>query len=121
MSTGTELPLSLLRERVERSQQMLRASFAETRDGISVIRQRSSEVESLLREIWELLTANISLAVSVFALGGFGRGELYPYSDVDVLFLCASESAERDAHEIIRTATQALWDIGLRASPATAP
>jgi [protein-PII] uridylyltransferase len=119
MSIRTELPLSLLRERVERSQHILRASFAETRDGISVIRQRSSEVESLLREVWELLTANTSLAVSVFALGGFGRGELYPYSDVDVLFLCASESAERDAHEVIRTATQALWDVGLRASPAT--
>lgn len=44
---------------------------------------------------------------------------MFPASDIDVLFLCANENAERDAHEVIRAATQALWDIGLRASPAT--
>ncbi len=119
MKPSRELPLSLLRDRVKDAQQALRASFAETRDGLPVIRRRSAEMDLLLREIWELLTAGHSLPVAVFALGGFGRGELYPYSDIDVLFLCAGESAERDAHEIIRTATQALWDIGLRASPAT--
>jgi [protein-PII] uridylyltransferase len=119
MSTLPELPLSMLRARVDAFGRTLAAGFAETRDGLSVVRRRSTEVEALLREMWELLTGGAALPVAIFALGGFGRGELYPYSDVDVLFLCANESAERDAHEVIRTATQALWDIGLRASPAT--
>jgi [protein-PII] uridylyltransferase len=119
MKPSRELPLSLLRERVKASQEALRATFGETREGFPIIRRRSAEMDILLREIWELLTAGLSLPVTVFALGGFGRGELYPYSDIDVLFLCAGESGERDAHEIIRTATQTLWDIGLRASPAT--
>jgi [protein-PII] uridylyltransferase len=119
MSISPELPLSLLRERLEQAHRVLRNSFTETREGLPIVRQRSAEVEAMLREIWELLTVDTPLAVAVFALGGFGRGELFPYSDVDILFLCANEGAERDAHETIRTATQALWDIGLRASPAT--
>ena len=35
-----------------------------------------------------------------------------------MLFLCANDSVERDLHDVIRTCTQAMWDIGLRASPA---
>ncbi|MGB7169165.1 MAG: [protein-PII] uridylyltransferase, partial [Acidobacteriaceae bacterium] len=38
---------------------------------------------------------------------------------VDVLFLCANEKAEPAGGDSIRTCIQAMWDIGLRASPAT--
>ena len=57
--------------------------------------------------------------IALVATGGFGRKELFPYSDVDVLYLCANDSVEHDHHDPIRSATQAMWDVGLRASPAT--
>ncbi len=56
---------------------------------------------------------------ALLATGGFGRRELFPCSDVDVLFLCANEKVEPAFGDSIRACIQAMWDIGLRASPAT--
>ena len=36
-----------------------------------------------------------------------------------MLYLCANDSVERDVHQTLRAVTQAMWDTGLRASPAT--
>ena len=57
--------------------------------------------------------------IALVATGGFGRRELFPCSDVDVLFLCANEKVEPAWRDQIRACTQAMWDIGLRASPVT--
>ncbi len=113
------LPLPALRERIAASAAGARAAFARTGDGPACLRRRSAEVDQLLRTIWAGVLGEREAPVALFALGGFGRAELFPFSDVDVLFLCGSEAAERDAHELIRSATQAIWDAGLRASPAT--
>ncbi len=119
MWTPAALPLSDLRERARAAKDEARAAFARSGDGRAVVRRRSAEVDALMRAIWNGVLAGRDVPVAVFALGGFGREELFPFSDVDVLFLCANENAERDAHELIRSATQAMWDTGLRASPAT--
>ncbi len=53
------------------------------------------------------------------AIGGYGRQELFPHSDIDVLYLFAT-SAEEEAHrETVRRVNQIMWDTGLRASPIT--
>ena len=57
--------------------------------------------------------------IALVATGGFGRRELFPCSDVDVFFLCANEKVEPAYKDQIRACTQAMWDIGLRASPVT--
>ena len=121
------LPLADLREQALDAAGSTRDLFTRTGDGIEAVRRRSADVDKLLEAIWTGLGFELGsgmegggdLPLAVFAMGGYGRGELAPFSDVDVLFLCANESAERDAHELIRSATQAMWDVGLRASPAT--
>ena len=117
---ASEAPLlERLRQRTETAESAARATFARSGDGCATIRQRSLEVEALVRELWTNSLGGRDLPIAVLALGGFGRQELFPCSDVDVLFLCGSEAAERDAHELIRSCTQLMWDIGLRASPST--
>lgn len=113
------ISLSSLRERREQAGEALRALFASKRDGEAATRRRAADVQGLVRSCWTALVGDREVPVALFALGGFGRGELFPFSDVDLLFLCANDAAERDAHELIRAATQTLWDMGLRASPVT--
>ena len=113
------LPLATLREQASAAARSTRETFNRAGDGIALVGRRSADVDLLLRAIWAELSAGQAPAVALFAMGGYGRSELFPFSDVDVLFLCAGDAAERDAHELIRSATQAMWDIGLRASPAT--
>ena len=57
--------------------------------------------------------------VSLLALGGYGRKDLFPYSDIDVLFAFADEKTEEQTREAVRAIIQGMWDIGLRASPSS--
>ena len=95
-------------------------SFARTGDGSMAIRRRALLVDNLCEQLWILFSGNaVRSGVALVATGGFGRKELFPFSDVDLLYLCADERVERDFREAIRQLNQAMWDIGLRASPMT--
>jgi len=118
--TGDSSSLPRLRDLYQRESADLRQAFERGGDGSATIRRRASIVDSLVREIWTSIAGNPErLEIALVATGGFGRKELFPYSDVDLLYLCANDNVERDYHETIRSATQAMWDVGLRASPAT--
>ncbi len=52
------------------------------------------------------------------ALGGYGRRELFPFSDIDLLFLAEDAATESRFREVMRAISQNLWDIRLRLSPA---
>ena len=59
--------------------------------------------------------------VTMLAIGGYGRGELNPYSDVDVLFLhdWPAEAVPEEANELIKQILYLLWDIGFKVGHAT--
>src|SRR2546426_6765724 len=54
----------------------------------------------------------------LLALGGYGRRMLFPYSDLDILFLFGSERAEEESRPLISEFSRTLWDIGFRVSSA---
>jgi [protein-PII] uridylyltransferase len=56
---------------------------------------------------------------ALVATGGFGRGWLFPHSDIDLLFLHAGSSSETEFKDPIRRFSQELWDLRLKLSPAT--
>ena len=112
--------LTRLRSRYQDDSALLRQTFERTGDGSTAIRRRAQIVGNLLREIWDDVAAGGDQSeIALVATGGFGRRELFPCSDVDILFLCASEKVEPAWNDRIRACTQAMWDVGLRASPAT--
>jgi [protein-PII] uridylyltransferase len=112
--------LTRLRSRYQDDSALLRQTFDRTGDGSSAIRRRAQIVGNLLRQIWEDVAAGADQSeLALVATGGFGRRELFPCSDVDILFLCANEKIEPAWSDRIRTCTQTMWDVGLRASPVT--
>ena len=96
----------------------LTASFARSGDGAACIRRRAALVDTIIAGLWALLGGE-GRPIALVATGGYGRRELFPYSDIDLLCLCADGKAEAAARELIRNCSQALWDIGLRASTTT--
>ena len=56
---------------------------------------------------------------SLVAIGGYGRSSLFPFSDVDLLFLHAEQGQEEILKDAIRNFSQELWDLGLKLSPAS--
>ena len=108
-----------LRELYLREMALVRQTWERTGDGTAAIRRRSAIVDRILIEMWRRAFAgNPGYNVSLLALGGYGRKDLFPYSDIDVLFAYADEKTEELAREPVRAIIQGMWDIGLRASPA---
>lgn len=100
-----------------------RDRFYETLDGETCVREISQLVERQVVEVFlGALQESPSLqdgplpAIALLACGGFGRGELFPYSDVDLVFVHATDASPDALKRIVRPVTQALWDIGLEPS-----
>ncbi|MGH9699391.1 MAG: HD domain-containing protein [Candidatus Acidiferrales bacterium] len=113
---------SELREFYAQESGRIKANFAATADGASAIGARSALVDALAKRLWSkhiAPEANDPAGVSLVALGGYGRQWLFPYSDIDILFLYAG-SSEEEKHKIrVRQFSQEIWDLRLKLSPAS--
>jgi len=54
----------------------------------------------------------------LLAIGGYGRRQLFPFSDLDILFLFGSRRAEQEFRPLIAELSRTLWDLGFRVSSA---
>lgn len=96
--------------------------FEASGDGRACVAQRSRLVEDILARLWSDIVSSDDSKPANFALiatGGFGRGWLFPYSDIDLLFLFADREAEQAFKDPVRRFSQELWDLRLKLSPAT--
>uniref|UniRef100_E6QJP4 UTP-GlnB (Protein PII) uridylyltransferase,GlnD n=1 Tax=mine drainage metagenome TaxID=410659 RepID=E6QJP4_9ZZZZ len=119
MNTGL-LAINDLRDQYLRDMDHVRQNYERTGDGTATIRRRTSMVDRIAIELWRrALGEDASAKVVMLAMGGYGRKDLFPHSDIDVLFAFADEETEKSARSAIRSMIQAMWDIGLRASPAS--
>ncbi len=99
----------------------LRSRFEVESDGVAFTEGRAAAVDALLSALWarELREApSLRAGVALVALGGYGRRQLFPFSDVDLLF-CTEKAAGAAATAALRRISQTLWDGGLRASAST--
>jgi [protein-PII] uridylyltransferase len=88
--------------------------------GAVAIQARSAAVDSLIQAAWaEVMPRESAAGIALVAVGGYGRKELFPFSDVDLMFLLDSRVAERSVKDPIRGLNQLLWDTGLRVSAMT--
>jgi len=100
----------------------IQQAFASTGDGRSALEQRTRLVEGILQKLWLEIISPEEHGPSGFALvalGGFGRGWLFPHSDIDILFLHANSDAEPTYRDSIRRFSQELWDLRMKVSPTT--
>lgn len=88
----------------------LKAAFALKPDAAKSLQAQCALVDDALKSIWAHTGQSAELAL--IAVGGYGRGKLFPYSDVDVLILLP-ESADDAARSSVETLVGLLWDIGL--------
>jgi [protein-PII] uridylyltransferase len=109
---------STLRAYYRQEFERLRAEFEASGSGAAAVRERTTVVDRLASQLWDQHVSAAS-GVALVALGGFGRRALFPYSDVDLLFLAENEALRGWAKDPVRSICQEMWDIGLRVSPTT--
>jgi [protein-PII] uridylyltransferase len=78
---------------------------------------RSQHVDAAVGAAAQLFFEAVGQArIAIAAVGGYGRQELFPYSDVDLLLLAESEEALKQIKEPVSQLLRVLWDQGLRVS-----
>jgi [protein-PII] uridylyltransferase len=121
MMAASSLISELRSSLAEESARMAR-DFAATGDGRAAVAQRTRLIEDILKRLWRDVVSADEQGPRNFALvatGGFGRGWLFPYSDIDLLFLYADRGAEEAHKDAVRRYSQELWDLKLKLSPAS--
>ena len=115
LSTQLGKPTSLdpegLRDYLRSQQQLLTNAFA---DGVFIdylLGTRAMVMDRVLCELW-IETGLSDKSLGLFGVGGYGRGELHPYSDVDILIL-GEQRAIDTASEALTAFTTRLWDFNL--------
>jgi [protein-PII] uridylyltransferase len=96
----------------------IRQSFEDGGNGLAAIRARSDLVDRVVIQLYQAFFPSLGTASSdhfcVVAVGGYGRRELYPHSDVDLLFLAAQTRIQTDHAEEVAAISRTLWDLGTR-------
>ena len=98
-----------LRQSLAAERQALRAAYFERPDAPLLLRRHSALVDRTIRTLWAQAAVQ---GAALVATGGYGRSELYPGSDVDLLVLLPGEVGEADKARIEKL-IGTLWDIGL--------
>ena len=116
------LALSVLADYCAIQSQRIQQSFAEANAGTAVLRARSDLVDALVVRLYqEFISADPQAPrhLCLLALGGYGRRELFPYSDIDLLFLTEDGSAQSTYRDAIATLLRMLWDLRMRVGNST--
>jgi [protein-PII] uridylyltransferase len=94
------------------TEKQIRDQFFRTRDATAAIANRTARVDAIVQQRWQWMPKDIAL----LAVGGYGRSELFPYSDVDLLILTPDEKTQLAIKEPLSMFLRDLWDQGLRIS-----
>jgi len=97
-----------------------------TQSGVESAAAQAFLMDQILRIIHDFTTAHLypvanpteGEKLAVVAVGGYGRGELAPYSDIDLLFLTPMRAAPH-VEQVVESILYLLWDMGLKVGHAT--
>src|ERR1700735_5840021 len=120
--TAASLLITELRSSLADAWERIARDFAAPGEGRAAIAQRTLLIEDILNRLWGEFVSSDEQGPCGFTLaatGGFGRGWLFPYSDIDLLFLFSDRAAEEVHREEVRRFSPELWDLKLKLSPAS--
>ncbi len=100
------------RRALKAGKEALRRNFEAGVPVDKLVTGRAHQVDRILRQAWEQIFSPPGGNIALVAVGGYGRGELHPHSDIDIMILLGDE--ERDSlRNRIEQFLRFLWDIGL--------
>ncbi len=105
--------VELFRQRVIDGNEQLKSLFEDGVGAARLVHFRVKTVDSILQDTWNLnLPQHLqNQEMALVAVGGYGREELNPYSDIDIMVLL-NEPARNDNASVIQQFVRFLWDIG---------
>ena len=100
----------LLKQRLKAERLVQIAAFRDDGKPEKLLRGLRQSVDAVLTEVWQAM--QLPADTALVGVGGYGRGELFPYSDVDLLILLG-QPPDADTQAKLEELVQMLWDLGL--------
>ena len=113
--------MSVLAPQIEAERQQIRAQFDAGATAKQTLRALCEVADRAIQQIFaDVMKIHESPdeGLALLALGGYGRRMLFPYSDLDLLFLFENEKTEAEFRPFISDFSRTMWDLGFRVSSA---
>ncbi|EKF9060286.1 bifunctional uridylyltransferase/uridylyl-removing protein GlnD [Vibrio cholerae] len=107
-----QLTVESLKQQLESFTEYQKQEFFDHHPVTDLVLGRSEYMDLLLHRLWQFFGFDELVEVSLVAVGGYGRGELHPLSDIDLLVLSQQPLSEQVANKISQFLTL-LWDLKL--------
>ena len=119
-----EIPLKVFQSFRKNQEQRLQRWHASGGSGRDIAHRRSERVDVFFKNIFEIiayqtLDKSSYNGLCVVAFGGYGRCEMNPFSDVDIMFLHEEKKLTAGTEKIISSILMVLWDLGFKVGHAT--
>ncbi len=120
------LALDILKQALFRGRMIAKERLENGAGGIETVRLLSGVTDEVVRALYDFTTVHVFRArnptegerLAVMAVGGYGRGTLGPFSDLDLLFLRPYKTTPH-AESVIEYMLYALWDLGFKVGHAS--
>src|SRR5437870_10964338 len=115
-----------LKAALGRGRDEIRRRFEADGTAVRAVREQCFLVDQLIRVLYDLVTEQVyplgnptaGEKMTIVAVGGYGRGEMAPFSDIDLLFLLPYKQTPH-SEQVIEFLLYLLWDLGLKVGQAT--
>lgn len=106
-------PLAEIKQDIHQFNSELIDQFKQDVPVEALVEDRSDFIDRLLTTCWNDFIGTDSSGLSLIATGGYGRAELHPFSDIDLLILFEGDALDKN-QSALEHFTTFLWDIGLK-------
>jgi [protein-PII] uridylyltransferase len=115
---GPGKPVAIFRDTLQWGRDRLYGLFQEGAPADSLVHARAFLVDEVLQEAWRRFLPEALGGLTLAAVGGYGRGELLPHSDIDILLLHQEGTLETHRSGLEQFSAFC-WDIGLEIGAST--
>lgn len=112
-----QLTLAHCKDALNRFNDWLRQRFEAGDEVTDLVAARTQYIDQLLTRHWQRLGLHAQPQLALVAVGGYGRGELHPHSDIDILVLSQKSLSAKQGETVSQFLTL-LWDLRLEVGHA---
>ncbi len=111
--TPTRTPLSAkqIKQTIKQHNTLLKNSFSPNKPILDFLLAKSKFIDTVMLTIWASFITQNTENFALIAVGGYGRQEMFPYSDIDILVLFHDDTSDEDKQQLSALCTF-LWDTG---------
>ena len=104
-----------IKKYLDKSKKNIKNSFSKKQDGLLAAIEQTNLTDEILRAVFQIHSKNNEFKnTALCAIGGYGRSQLAPFSDIDIIFLINNHIDKEVVEKDIRETLYKLWDLDFK-------